>query len=323
MEKVNKANSIIQKGTRNQVNFKKSQKDVAKNAKELVKLGKEAKKIKSAVKNAKDVTDPDKKWEEMMDDFIKTSEKLDGVADKTNAVYPGRQGRLRCREEILRRLPRGIQGGRELLTSTSQEPAVGGREGVSALDVLICFDQTLSSVAENLALDEALLIEADQGRGAAVLRFWEPREYAVVLGASRRLRDDVLVDACRADGVPILRRSSGGGTVVVGPGTLNVTVVLPESMAPGLAAVETAQRYVLERIARSIRGWAGRSRSRGEAISRWRAANAAAVRSDGSRTGSWSTARSSTISPSSGSSVTWRFPTSSRTIARADRIRSS
>jgi cytochrome c556 len=87
MEKVNKANAIIQKGTRNQVNFKKSQKDVAKNAKELVNLGKEAKKIRSAVKNAKDVTEPDKKWDELMDDFIKTSGKLGAVAGKTNAVY--------------------------------------------------------------------------------------------------------------------------------------------------------------------------------------------------------------------------------------------
>jgi len=87
MEKVNKANSVITKGVRNQVNFKKSQKDVVKSAKELVKLGKEAKLIKSAVKNAKDVTEPDKKWDELMDDFIKTSGKLGVVAGKTNAVY--------------------------------------------------------------------------------------------------------------------------------------------------------------------------------------------------------------------------------------------
>jgi cytochrome c556 len=87
MEKVNKANAAIQKGTRNQVNFKKSQKDVAKNAKELAKLGKEAKLIKTAVKNAKDVTDPDKKWTDLMDDFIKTSTKLGEVAGKTDAVY--------------------------------------------------------------------------------------------------------------------------------------------------------------------------------------------------------------------------------------------
>jgi cytochrome c556 len=87
MEKVNKANAVIQKGTRNQVNYKKSQKDVAKNAKELVKLAKEAKLIKSAVKNAKDVTNPDKKWEEMMEDFIKTSDKLYGVANKADAPF--------------------------------------------------------------------------------------------------------------------------------------------------------------------------------------------------------------------------------------------
>jgi lipoate---protein ligase len=118
---------------------------------------------------------------------------------------------------------------------------------------LIFLDRTESSVAENLALDEALLIEADAWRGGRVLRCWEPPDFAVVLGASCRLRDDVRVDACRTDGVPILRRTSGGGTVVVGPGALSVSVILPESAAPGLSAVDAAQRHVLDRIARSIR----------------------------------------------------------------------
>ena len=39
---------------------------------------------------------------------------------------------------------------------------------------------------------------------------------------------------------------------MIGPGALNVTVVLPESAAPGLASVPTAQRFVLERIAAAI-----------------------------------------------------------------------
>jgi lipoate-protein ligase A len=86
-----------------------------------------------------------------------------------------------------------------------------------------------------------------------LLRFWEAPGFAIVLGASRRLAEDVHVDFCRDDGVPILRRSSGGGTVVVGPGALNVSLILPESEAPGLAAVDVAQRYVLDRIAKSIR----------------------------------------------------------------------
>jgi lipoate---protein ligase len=114
------------------------------------------------------------------------------------------------------------------------------------------FDFTCSSVEDDLALEEALLIEADGSDGPAVLRFWEPRRYAVVLGASRSIRKDVLVEVCQADGVPILRRSSGGGTVVVGPGVLNVAFVLPETLAPGLWAVDAAHRYVLERLAGSI-----------------------------------------------------------------------
>jgi lipoate-protein ligase A len=118
---------------------------------------------------------------------------------------------------------------------------------------MACLDVTLPGVAANLALDEAMLIEADEGRGPPLVRFWESDEYAVVLGASRRLREEVHVEACRTDGVSILRRSSGGGTVLVGPGTLNVTVILPEKAAPGLSAVDTAQRYVLQRLADAIR----------------------------------------------------------------------
>ncbi len=117
---------------------------------------------------------------------------------------------------------------------------------------MFCLDLTSSSVPEDLALDEACLIEADESDGPAVLRFWEPRHDAVVLGASRSIRDDVLVEACRADGVPILRRSSGGGTVVVGPGVLNVAFILPETSAPGLWAVDAAHRYVLEQLAKSM-----------------------------------------------------------------------
>ncbi len=113
-------------------------------------------------------------------------------------------------------------------------------------------DLTLPTVEENLALDEALLHEADLGRAGAVLRFWELPRQAVVLGASRRLAEDVFVENCLADQVPIARRSSGGGTVLIGPGALNVTVVLPESAAPGLASVPAAQQFVLERIAAAI-----------------------------------------------------------------------
>jgi lipoate---protein ligase len=118
---------------------------------------------------------------------------------------------------------------------------------------MLCVDYTCSTVEEDLALDEALLIEADEHGGEAVLRFWERPNYAVVMGASRSKDHDVQSEACRTEGVPVLRRSSGGGTVLVGPGALNVAFVLPEDAQPGLWAVDAAQRYVLERLAASIR----------------------------------------------------------------------
>ncbi len=114
-------------------------------------------------------------------------------------------------------------------------------------------DLTLATIAENLALDEALLITADERGAGAALRIWEPREYAVVLGASGRLHEDIDVDRCRDEGILLARRSSGGGTVLIGPGTLNVAVVLPMDHEPGLGAVDRAQAFVLEKFAEQFR----------------------------------------------------------------------
>jgi cytochrome c556 len=87
MEKVQKHNLTITKAVRNKVNFTKSRQDVEKSAKELAKLGKEAKPLKDGIKKAKGVSDPQKKWDEYMDEFVKTAEKLSSVASKSNADH--------------------------------------------------------------------------------------------------------------------------------------------------------------------------------------------------------------------------------------------
>ena len=114
-------------------------------------------------------------------------------------------------------------------------------------------DLTLPTLAANLALDEALVVAAEEGTGGATLRVWELDHPAIVLGASGRVGEDVDLDACLADGVRIGRRSSGGGTVLIGPGALNFTVVLPVDSDPRLRAVDTTQLLVLERTAAAIR----------------------------------------------------------------------
>jgi lipoate-protein ligase A len=112
---------------------------------------------------------------------------------------------------------------------------------------------TYPKAAWNVGLDEALLVEAEEHDGPSVLRVWELDHLAVVLGASCRRLENVRVDACQTDGVEIARRSSGGGTVVIGPGALNFSVVLPIDASPELQGVDTAQRYVLGRTLDALR----------------------------------------------------------------------
>jgi len=117
---------------------------------------------------------------------------------------------------------------------------------------MLYLDRTLPSAAENLALDEALLLEAEAGRGGEVLRVWEWPGPAVVLGAGCRLAEDVDEAACAADGVPVLRRSSGGGTVLLGPGCLLYTLVLDQERDPALAEIRPSYRFILGRVAAAL-----------------------------------------------------------------------
>lgn len=113
-------------------------------------------------------------------------------------------------------------------------------------------DLTLTTPAANLALDEALLLTAEAGQGGEILRLWEWPSPAVILGAGCRLADDVIEEACQADGVPILRRASGGGTVLLGAGCLCYSLVLAYERSAALESINASYRYILERIGKLL-----------------------------------------------------------------------
>ena len=123
---------------------------------------------------------------------------------------------------------------------------------VSTLHLL---DLTLPLPVENLALDEALLEELEECGGDPVLRFWESDCHFVVLGRTSRMADDVDLVACQEDGLPILRRASGGGTVLQGPGCLSYAFVLPINCHPDLVSIRTTNRFILERMAAALHRW--------------------------------------------------------------------
>ncbi|NLH71898.1 MAG: lipoate--protein ligase family protein [Verrucomicrobia bacterium] len=112
---------------------------------------------------------------------------------------------------------------------------------------MLLLDVTLPTPAENLACDEALLDQCDAGCGDEVLRFWEPTSVFVVLGYANRAASELNTDTCDESGVPVLRRISGGGTVLQAPGCLNYALVLRTSTAAELQTTGTTNRYVMEK----------------------------------------------------------------------------
>jgi lipoate-protein ligase A len=94
-------------------------------------------------------------------------------------------------------------------------------------------DLSFDAPAQNLACDEALLESAEAGEIGPVLRFWESPFHFVTLGYTNRAATEANLEACQEAKVPVLRRASGGGTVLQGPGCLNYALVLP--IQPGQA----------------------------------------------------------------------------------------
>lgn len=113
-------------------------------------------------------------------------------------------------------------------------------------------DETLPTLEENLALDEVLLHDVDASPDRVVLRTWRPASWAVVLGRSNPVATEVHVDRCAAEGVPIVRRSSGGGTVLIGPGCLAYSLVLPLSEELRAAGVVEVTQAIMRRLAASL-----------------------------------------------------------------------
>ena len=108
-------------------------------------------------------------------------------------------------------------------------------------------DLTLPTPAENLACDEALLDWHEQNGGEEILRFWESPEPFVVAGYANKIATEVNVANCEAKKIPILRRCSGGGTVLQGRGCLNYALILRIAENSPLAGIASANKFIMER----------------------------------------------------------------------------
>lgn len=101
--------------------------------------------------------------------------------------------------------------------------------------------------AENLAWDEAFLESAEAGQTGEALWFWESASRFVVLGYGQKAAIEANLENCAADGVPVLRRCSGGGTVLQGPGCLNYAILLAVPEFGPLSTIAGANSWIMNR----------------------------------------------------------------------------
>jgi len=80
-------------------------------------------------------------------------------------------------------------------------------------------------IAEQIALDEALMSEVGGGKRPPLLRFYDFPDEAVVLGLSQEEEEYVDAAETKKDGVPVIRRFSGGGAVFLSRGCLVYTLI--------------------------------------------------------------------------------------------------
>ena len=114
-------------------------------------------------------------------------------------------------------------------------------------------DLTLDSPAANLALDEALLDEAEAAPAPLeTLRFWQPTSPMVVVGRGSNALAEVRLSCCGQRQIPVLRRSSGGAAIVTGPGCLMYAVILSLRQRPNLRSLDSAHQFVLDTLGRAI-----------------------------------------------------------------------
>lgn len=135
----------------------------------------------------------------------------------------------------------------------------GGRPRFSTHDPsrVETIDLPLSSnPAELLAWDDAFLVET-QETGRSFLWFWESPVPFVVVGYGQRIDETVEVARCLEAGIPVLRRRSGGGTVLQGPGCLTYGITLHISSNVALSRVDSTNRWIMETQAQALQELTG------------------------------------------------------------------
>lgn len=106
------------------------------------------------------------------------------------------------------------------------------------------------SPAEILAWEESIALEGvDQGYAWA----WAPTIPTAVLGLGQEASRELWLKALQRDGIAVIRRSSGGGAVLLAPGVLCCGLIAPPQWCEGLEEIRTSFRVLAQPLVATCR----------------------------------------------------------------------
>jgi len=114
---------------------------------------------------------------------------------------------------------------------------------------------TAPTPSADLALEEAIHLSVEAGASPATWRLWIAREPAIVLGTGQEHQREANVPEARKRGVHLLRRHSGGGAVVIGPGAINFSAFYPYNELEGSGTIKGAMLAALLPVVEVLRRW--------------------------------------------------------------------
>lgn len=125
------------------------------------------------------------------------------------------------------------------LASFHADEGFAGRGRVRVCDQwrdLVVLISPSRPVADNLAIDESLT-RAASSDNRWTLRLWWGGSPTVVVGYSEKPEQVADLEACRRLGIEVVKRSTGGGTVLQTPEVLNYSLVGPSPATLDIRAI--------------------------------------------------------------------------------------
>lgn len=115
-------------------------------------------------------------------------------------------------------------------------------------------DTGINHAAHHMALDKVLIESIDQSSSPSTLRFMRFKP-CVLVGYNQVVEDEVNVEFCKAQGLEINRRISGGGAILMEPSTLGWELIGKKDVLSGWGSIEEIYERLCQGCIAAFKEW--------------------------------------------------------------------